>query len=604
MPKVKFVGHNLFAVMYLFVYILQLLGIPDTPQARMWMYRGTGYLLPGSISALEWVNWFWTLCRVYEESFQIAKNGGSYFLDSWNRLDITTYFLILSTAVLRIIMWVDCDEPGLPESFSAYGVKGNYPRTFTTAYYCPTGDGRFGLGAPVSEEWNGYNGMQSRRDQMLIYCSIAYALGAICNFLRLINSCSYWESVGVLKIILSRMIKNDISSWFVITIWVTLGFSVAFAVLEPANANNENQLDRPFFIPWQGLLGEFDFGARYDVLEAGTTIAVIVPILLWVYTFVATVILVNLLIAQMSSTYEEVKEDSCNIWRADRVHSVVSEYKDNREVLPPPLNILTLPYHVRNGTLRAWARCCTDQPAPLNTDGFVIRGSAAKTASLRKQEKRNQRAFVKQRESENMSKTERRVEDVQRRMEKMETENRNMLEQLNGRFDNMMKGPDRGGGGGGSRGGGGGRPGGGAATKVETQIQQLSTMLTRLEDRFKRPNLAPINAEASPVTKRGSIGRHLPVSADEGSLPAPVTPPNGGAAPRRPAPTLPPKLPPSWQSATHTDGRTYYYNRSTGESQWKPPAVESGAGAAQLGQSWGTVAGAYPAGDGAVAQTL
>ena len=176
----------------------------------------------------------------------------------------------------------------------------------------------------------------------------------------------------MLKIILYRMIKNDISSWFVITIWVTFGFSVAFAVLEPANANNENQLDRPFFIPWQGLLGEFDFGARYDVLEAGTTIAVIVPILLWVYTFVATVILVNLLIAQMSSTYEEVKEDSCNIWRADRVHSVVSEYKDNREVLPPPLNILTLPYHVRNGTLRAWARCCTDQPAPLNTDGFVI----------------------------------------------------------------------------------------------------------------------------------------------------------------------------------------------------------------------------------------
>ena len=192
-PKVKFVGHNLFAVLYLFVYILQLLGIPDTPQARMWMYRGTGYLLPGSISALEWVNWFWTLCRVYEESFQITKNGGSYFLDSWNWLDITTYFLILSTAVLRIIMWVDCDEPGLPESFSAYGVKGKAPRTFTTAYYCPTGDGRFGLGAPVSEEWNGYDGMQSRRDGMLIYYSIAYALGAICNFLRLINSCSYWS---------------------------------------------------------------------------------------------------------------------------------------------------------------------------------------------------------------------------------------------------------------------------------------------------------------------------------------------------------------------------------------------------------------------------
>ena len=113
--------------------------------------------------------------------------------------------------------------------------------------------------------------------------------------------------------------------------------------------------------------------------------------LLWVYVVVSNTLLVNLLIAQMSSTYEEVKEDSCNIWRADRVHSVVSEYKDNREVLPPPLNILTLPYHVRNGTLRAWARCCTDQPAPLNTDGFDVGGDGVididefKTVSYKQQ---------------------------------------------------------------------------------------------------------------------------------------------------------------------------------------------------------------------------
>ena len=107
-----------------------------------------------------------------------------------------------------------------------------------------------------------------------------------------------------------------------------------------------------------------------------------------------------------------------------------------------------------------------------------------------------------------------------------------------------------------------------------------------------------------PSPNAARSGAISPSAPTRGASPAPVTPPNGGAAPRRPAPTLPPKLPPSWQSATHTDGRTYYYNRSTGESQWKPPAVESGGGEAQLGQSWGTVAGAYPAGDGAVAQTL
>ena len=163
-----------------------------------------------------------------------------------------------------------------------------------------------------------------------------------------------------------------------------------------------------------------------------------------------------------------------------------------------------------------------------------------------------------------------------------------MLEQLNGRFDNMMKGPDRGGGGGGARGGGGGRPGGGAATKVETQIQQLSTMLTP-RGSVQAADLAPINAEASPVTKRGSIGRHLPVSADEGPSPLPSrrqTRRRAAAA----APTLPPKLPPSWQ-ARPTGRRP---NRSTGESQWKPPAVEAGVVRRSSASRGGRPAAAYP----------
>jgi len=51
------------------------------------------------------------------------------------------------------------------------------------------------------------------------------------------------------------------------------------------------------------------------------------------------VVLVNLLIAQMSSTYERVKENSTEFWEFDRV-SLIREYKDNKDPLPPPFNVI------------------------------------------------------------------------------------------------------------------------------------------------------------------------------------------------------------------------------------------------------------------------
>ena len=54
-------------------------------------------------------------------------------------------------------------------------------------------------------------------------------------------------------------------------------------------------------------------------------------------------------------------------------------------------------------------------------------------------EQRAARHFVKHHEAEKLSSTEHRVEDVQRRLEQLETDQRNMLEQLTGRFDVMTK---------------------------------------------------------------------------------------------------------------------------------------------------------------------
>lgn len=74
----------------------------------------------------------------------------------------------------------------------------------------------------------------------------------------------------------------------------------------------------------------------------------VVPFFVWLYSFLSTVVLVNLLIAQMSSTYDRVKENSADYWKFDRVQLVL-EYKDNKDPFPPPLNVVYYLFRYASG---------------------------------------------------------------------------------------------------------------------------------------------------------------------------------------------------------------------------------------------------------------
>eukprot|EP00966_Prymnesium_polylepis_P023199 533865-Prymnesium_polylepis.1 len=65
------------------------------------------------------------------------------------------------------------------------------------------------------------------------------------------------------------------------------------------------------------------------------------PTLLLAYVFLSTVILVNLLIAQMSARYETVQEKSAELWLFNRLY-LFKEYKDDRDSVPPPFNLIQL----------------------------------------------------------------------------------------------------------------------------------------------------------------------------------------------------------------------------------------------------------------------
>ena len=145
----------------------------------------------------------------------------------------------------------------------------------------------------------------------------------------------------------------------VIFLVLTIGFGVSFAVLLP-NAMSEPWYrvmgSNPLWGPFWGVFGGFDVsgplalekavaaddGLLVEQLEPTTTLT---PILLWIYQFVAAIILINLLIAQMADTYGRVTADGLVRWQFERA-ALISEYKDTKPPLPPPLNLLCVTYNL------------------------------------------------------------------------------------------------------------------------------------------------------------------------------------------------------------------------------------------------------------------
>jgi ADP-ribose pyrophosphatase len=115
-------------------------------------------------------------------------------------------------------------------------------------------------------------------------------------------------------------------------------FVSAFVALMP-NLGDENGIDGTFgadgafALPFWAMFGEF--GDLHSVGVAGGRLG---PCLLWIFSFTTQVVLVNLLIAMMSETYENIKQDADNEWKYSRVF-VVDEFVSSVYWVPPPFSL-------------------------------------------------------------------------------------------------------------------------------------------------------------------------------------------------------------------------------------------------------------------------
>lgn len=96
------------------------------------------------------------------------------------------------------------------------------------------------------------------------------------------------------------------------------------------------------------LLGNLDLNCDSAVSKCPTKSGVIYSyIFLMIYVVLGNVLLINLLIAVFSSTYQQVQENADQIWKFNR-YKLVYEYV-NVPLLPSPLSLLSyLVYYTRS----------------------------------------------------------------------------------------------------------------------------------------------------------------------------------------------------------------------------------------------------------------
>ena len=241
--------------------------------------------------------------------------------------------------------------------------------------------------------------------------------------------------------------------WYqVIFLVLTVGFGVSFAVLLP-NAMSEPWYrvmgNNPLWGPFWGVFGSFDVSGPLalekaiaedgdvlvEQLEPTTTLT---PILLWIYQFVAAIILINLLIAQMADTYGRVTADGLVRWQFERA-ALISEYKDTKPPLPPPANLLCFTYNLLQWLL---AKFCPGFVGEEEvTPGFQKVPDTMQLRILERRENSALKECLRQRARRKKASPETKAEELRLTLAKLEDQSRARFEKLDdqsrARFENF-----------------------------------------------------------------------------------------------------------------------------------------------------------------------
>ncbi|XP_061101571.1 short transient receptor potential channel 3-like [Conger conger] len=172
-----------------------------------------------------------------------------------------------------------------------------------------------------------------------------YAIAVVLSFLRIAYILPANESFGPLQISLGRTVK-DIFKFMVLFIMVFLAFMIGMFILysyylgakvNPAFTTVEESFKTLFWSIF-GLSEVSSVVLKYD----HKFIENIGYVLYGIYNVTMVVVLLNMLIAMINSSYQEIEDDADVEWKFARSKLWLS-YFDNGKTLPPPYSVVPSP---------------------------------------------------------------------------------------------------------------------------------------------------------------------------------------------------------------------------------------------------------------------
>uniref|UniRef100_A0A8C8H6Y1 Transient receptor ion channel domain-containing protein n=1 Tax=Oncorhynchus tshawytscha TaxID=74940 RepID=A0A8C8H6Y1_ONCTS len=353
-PFMKFVAHAVSFTIFLGLLVInasdRFEGVKNLPNETITDHPHQVFRVKTSqFSWTEMLIMNWVLGMIWSECKEIWADGPrEYIMHLWNVLDFGMLSIFVASFTARLMaflraseaqLYVDMYVPNMPNiDLSNASLPPN------VAYY-----------THARNRW-------LPSDPQLISEGL-YSIAVVLSFSRIAYILPANESFGPLQISLGRTVK-DIFKFMVIFIMVFLAFMIGMfnlysyylgAKYNPAFTTVEESFKTLFWSIF-GLSEVISVVLKYD----HKFIENIGYVLFGVYNVTMVIVLLNMLIAMINHSYQEIEEDADVEWKFARAKLWLS-YFDEGRTLPPPFNLVPSPksfYYLALRTRACLVRLC------------------------------------------------------------------------------------------------------------------------------------------------------------------------------------------------------------------------------------------------------
>ncbi|XP_068457141.1 short transient receptor potential channel 2-like [Clinocottus analis] len=322
-PVIKFLLHS---ASYLW-FLITLLGESIT----MELYRGIfasrkQNILHSSFHMVWVVGFFWFECKeVWIEGLR------SYFRDWWNCLDVMVLSMYLASFALRVLILL-----------KGYFLCLDHNGTADCTYFTQT----------ERHEWH-------QEDPQLI-AEVLFAVTSMLSFTRLAYILPAHESLGTLQISIGKMIDDMMRFMFILMIIGTAflcGINNVYVpyVISP-HLGRFNETFHFLFWTMFGVANQEYVDMRQYVLAE-----FVGRVLYGIFTLVIVIVLLNMLIAMITNSFQKIEDDADVEWKFARSKLYLSYFREGLTI-PVPFNIIPSPkavFYILKGIFRKICCCCS-----------------------------------------------------------------------------------------------------------------------------------------------------------------------------------------------------------------------------------------------------